>query len=173
MREKGIPEENMLNFIDYGKGIIFFPLTIPFTWRINIRKQMNLFKIFSSTSNTFFTIRYYKKERKEGGKKGWKKENLEMLGNVSYQQLFYFSHFVFPQMTVQRSEKKEKSDFDTFVSKHSPLLMLLLLDEVIISYCLFICVKCLFQQFNCVTKEFFCCIISLLLSHIIANSLVD
>ena len=70
VREKGIPEENIMNFIDNGKGIIFFPLTILFTWHINIRKQMNLFKISSSTSNIFFRIRYYKKERKEGGKKG-------------------------------------------------------------------------------------------------------
>ena len=70
VREKGIPEENVLNFIDHGKGIMFFPLTIPFIWHINIRKQMNLLKISSSTSSIFFKIRYYKKERKERGKKG-------------------------------------------------------------------------------------------------------
>ena len=171
MREKGIPEENMLNFIDYGKGIIFFPLTIPFTWRINIRKQMNLFKIFSSTSNTFFTICYYKKGRKEG-RKDERKKTWKCWGMLVISSSFISPILFFPRW-LSRGVKKKKSDFDTFVSKHSPLLMLPLLDEVIISYCLFICVKCLFQQFNCVTKEFFCCIISLLLSHIIANSLVD
>ena len=73
-----------------------------------------------------------------------------MLGNVSNQWLFYFSHFVFPQMTVQRSEKK--SDSDTFVSTCSPLLMVTLPFEAIRTHSFFISVKCLSQQFTCVTK---------------------
>ena len=66
----------------------------------------------------------------------------------------FISPILFFPRWLSRGVKK-KSDFDTSVSKHSPLLMLPLPDEVIRSYCLFICVKCLFQEFNCVTKEFF------------------
>ena len=53
VREKGIPEENILNFIYNGNGIIFFSLTIPFTWCISIRKQSYLFQMSSCTSNLF------------------------------------------------------------------------------------------------------------------------
>ena len=48
-----------------------------------------------------------------------------------------------------------KSNSDTFVSKHDLLLMLPLSDEAIRSHCYFICVKCLFQQCKCVTEDFF------------------
>ncbi|KAJ1057420.1 hypothetical protein K5549_022094, partial [Capra hircus] len=91
VREKEIPEENIVNFIDTGKGIIPFPLTIPFNWCVKSRKQVNLFKISSSTSNLFKDP--ILQERKEGRKK----ENLEMLGNVSNRWLFYFSPFFSPR----------------------------------------------------------------------------
>ena len=71
-----------------------FFLTISFTWYVNKGKQINLFKISSSTSTLIKLITHKYK----------KKETLEILGNGSNQWLFYFSHFVFPQMTVQRSE---------------------------------------------------------------------
>lgn len=62
VKEKGIPEENILNFFDNGNGIILF-LTIPFTWFVrNMRKQTNLFKISSSTRDIFKN--HYKKIRK-------------------------------------------------------------------------------------------------------------
>ena len=53
VRERGIPEENIQNFIDNGNGIILLSLTIPFTWCVNIRKQISLFKISSSPSHLF------------------------------------------------------------------------------------------------------------------------
>ena len=72
-------------------------------------------------------------------------------------------------MTVQRSENQW---LWYFVSKHGPkkkngsLLVVPLPDEVRRSHRYSMHVKCLSQQFKRVTKDFFCSIISLLLSHI-------
>ena len=96
VREKGIPEENIWNFIYNGNGIILFPPTIPFTWYVNIRKQINLFKM-SFAQEISFKIHYFKKRKKE--------RNVGDAGNVSNWWLFYFSNFVFPQTTVHGSEK--------------------------------------------------------------------
>ena len=51
--QNGIPEENILNFIHNGNRIILFSLAMPFTLCVNIRKQISLIKISSSTSNLF------------------------------------------------------------------------------------------------------------------------
>lgn len=87
MREKEIPEENIVNFIDTGKGIIPFPLTIPFNWCVKSRKQVNLFKISSSTSNLFQDP--ILQERKEERKKTWKCWGMLVIGGSFISPLFF------------------------------------------------------------------------------------
>ena len=155
VREKGIPEENILNFIYNGNGIIFFSLTIPFTWCVSIRKQINLFKMSSCTSNLFLRSIILKKGRKN--------VTLAMMGMLVIGGSFISPILFFPR---QLSKGVRSSDSDTFVSKRGPLLTVTVPDEAIRSHCYFMCVKCLSQQFKHVTNEFFFPIILLLLSHI-------
>ena len=155
VREKGIPEENILNFIYNGNGIIFFSLTIPFTWCVSIRKQINLFKMSSCTSNLFLRSIILKKGRKN--------ETLAMMGMLVIGGSFISPILFFP---TQLSKRVRSSDSHTFVSKRGPLLTVTVPDEAIRSHCYFMCVKCLSQQFKHVTNEFFFPIILLLLSHI-------
>ena len=93
-RDKGIPEENIINF-DNGNEIIFFPWLYhsPVNCKyVNIIKKSTYLK-FLLPEVISYKIHYWKR----------KKETLEILWNGNW-WLLYFSHFVFPQMTVQRNE---------------------------------------------------------------------
>lgn len=99
-RDKGIPEENIINFIDNGNEFIFFPwlyhspVNCKYVKYVNIIKKSTYLK-FLLPEVISYKIHYWKR----------KKETLEILWNGNW-WLLYFPHFVFPQMTVQRREWK-------------------------------------------------------------------
>ena len=82
--DKGIDKKNVVNFIENGNGILFFPkYIIHLICKYTIRKQINLFDIYFSI-NIIYIIWYLKKKV------------LDILWNDTNRWIFLSCPFGFP-----------------------------------------------------------------------------
>ena len=108
--DKGIDKKNVVNFIENGNGILFFPkYIIHLICKYTIRKQINLFDIYFSI-NIIYIIWYLKKS--------WTSCGMILIGGS-----FFPVPLVFLQKTILTPSDKVQTN--TSVSENSLLLILL------------------------------------------------
>lgn len=71
-KEKGIDEKNVVNFIENGNGILFFPkYIIHLICKYTLRKQINLFDIYFSINIISYNLVLETKQNSLGNPVEW------------------------------------------------------------------------------------------------------